>query len=68
MVRIEPGPKGGLPGDGEGRRSEGNSSRWAFGPSNIAYVGIRRNRQGIPDILTIPASSLPRVNVTALYQ
>lgn len=27
IVRMEPGPRGGVPGEGEGRRSEGNSSR-----------------------------------------
>ena len=36
MVRMEPGPRGGLPGEGDGKSSEGNSRRWALGPRRIA--------------------------------
>lgn len=36
MVRIDPGPREGVPGDGVGKRSDGNSSRCAFDPRRMA--------------------------------
>jgi len=74
IVRIEPGPRRGVPGEGEGRRREGNSRRWALGPSSIAcnerervyplfYFENTASEQR--RTLTIPASSLPSVKVTA---
>lgn len=44
MVRIDPGPSGGVPGDGVGKSSDGNSNRCAFGPRRMAYNSVNNVR------------------------